>query len=191
LDSIFVPALVVPTRFDAANDLALIATRTLVLHNKVIRYNRSDGVKPGHLIAAVGFPETDELTLTVGRITRLQENFLVSDAKVVPGNSGGPLIDKAGRMIGLSISTYEGEGYSLPMNLVLSVADSWVKSMKLEEIWQRQKYTSFLDMLTAPQYLIPGLVAVTGGTYAAIRQSSEAPTFGDPPHPGDIGQADQ
>ena len=58
---------------------------------------------PGQKVAAVGYPFTDELKLTVGRFVQPVANYLLFDAKLEAGNSGGPLIDEKGRMIGLSI----------------------------------------------------------------------------------------
>jgi S1-C subfamily serine protease len=184
LDSVYIPARIVPklALYDATIDIAMIATSVPFVHKKVMKYNRSDGIKPGQKVAAVGFPQSDELSLTVGRITRLQGKFIVFDAKIVPGNSGGPLIDKSGRMIGLSVFTYEDEGYALSMNSVLSVVDGWLKNMKLEETWQRQKYTSFPQRLIKdPFFVIPEIGTIGGTIYLILRKPEQI--FGKPPLP--------
>lgn len=185
LDSVFIPALAVPKWFDSAIDIALIVTRTQVSHTAVIRYNRSEGVKPGQKVAAFGFPETDALTQTVGFITRLEEKDLVFDAKIVPGNSGGPLIDKHGRMIGLSVKTVEGEGYARPLSLVLSIVDAWLSNMKLQTRWQRQKYVSFWQrMYSDPVFLASEIGALGGGGYFLLRPATAAEkTFEAAPGP--------
>ncbi|HEX9653920.1 MAG TPA: serine protease, partial [bacterium] len=99
------PAKVLPQFVDRSNDIALIMTEYLALGDKVIDYINSDAVKPGQKVAAFGFPETDQLSQTVGRVTRVQGNYLVFDAAVAPGSSGGPLIDDSGRMVGVSTYT--------------------------------------------------------------------------------------
>lgn len=192
-DSVYVPARIVPTLvlYDATIDVALIATSAPVAHQEVIAYNRSDGVKPGQKVAAVGFPQSDELTQTVGRIIRIEGGFLVFDAEIAPGSSGGPLIDEHGRMIGLSLLRSEqegalkGEGYARPMNTVLSVVDPWLKNMKLEKIWQWRKYTSRPQRLIKDPVFIAsevgGLVALV---YLLSRNSDspkEFPTAPEPP----------
>lgn len=184
LDLVFVPAAVIPTLFDRL-DFALIVTRAPVGPKEIIRYNHSDGAKPGQKVAAFGFPETDQLSQTIGLITRLEEKYLVFDAKIVPGNSGGPLVDKAGRMIGLSVKTVEGEGYALPMNLVLSVVDGWLKNLNLLTIWERQKYTSiWQQMYKNPLIVIPEVGAIGGVSYWLLKPPpTEEAVFPVAPNP--------
>ncbi len=185
LDSLFIPALAIPKWFDSAIDVALIVTRARVSHAAVIRYNRSDGVKPGQKVAAFGFPESDALTQTGGLITRLEEKDLVFDAKIVPGNSGGPLIDKHGRMIGLSVKTVEGEGYARPMSLVLSIVDGWLRNMKLRTRWERQKYVSVWQRLYRdPVVLLSEIGALGGGGYFLLKPATaDEKTFEAAPGP--------
>lgn len=189
LDSLFIPAIAIaiaePKWFDSAIDIALIVTRNRVSHTAVIRYNRSEGVKPGQKVAAFGFPETDALTQTVGFITRLEEKDLVFDAKIVPGNSGGPLIDKHGRMIGLSVKTVEGEGYARPLSLVLSIVDGWLSNMKLQTRWQRQKYVSIWQrMYRDPVVLASEVGVLGGGGYFLLRPPpTDEPIFPAAPGP--------
>jgi S1-C subfamily serine protease len=127
---------------DRENDLAIISTKLPVVEESVISYANSDKVKPGEIVVAAGFPGTDELNLTVGRIIR-REKYLIFDAKIDEGSSGGPLIDKKGRMIGLSTyiqkSDIEQEGYATPINLITTVVDSWLNSVKLKVRWQKDK----------------------------------------------------
>ncbi len=181
--STFVSAFVVRDRLNRANDLALVATRNPVSVKEIIKYDRSGGVKPGQKIAAFGFPDSDELTQTIGVIKRRQDNFLVFDAKIAPGSSGGPLVDKNGRMIGLSISTFEEEGFALSMDAILSIADGWLKSMNLKKQWQRQKYTSFWQKtIKHPLYLFTEVAGIGTGLYFGVFQPGEQ-IFGEPPGP--------
>lgn len=187
LDSLFIPAIAIaePKWFDSAIDVALIVTRARVSHAAVIRYNRSDGIKPGQKVAAFGFPESDALTQTGGLITRLEEKDLVFDAKIVPGNSGGPLIDKHGRMIGLSVKTVEGKGYARPMSLVLSIVDGWLSNMKLQTRWERQKYVSIWQrMYRDPVVLASEVGVLGGGGYFLLRPPpTDEPIFPAAPGP--------
>ncbi len=135
-----VSALVLPNRVDRANDLALIVTRERVTGNEVIIYTRTQELKPGEKVAAFGYPQTDRLSQTVGRITRLEPKYLVFDARIAPGNSGGPLVEKNGRMIGVSIFVEQKtEGYALHMNLVLPIVEDWLRETKLSKQWKFEK----------------------------------------------------
>jgi len=130
-------------------DLALIATRESVPEkNIVINYNRSRHSGPGNLVAAMGFPDSDKLSQTVGNIKRIEGGFLVFDANIAPGSSGGPLIDKFGRMVGLSHSTFEGEGYAVPLDSLSTFVDGWLKKIILNKRWRRQKYGNFGQKMT-------------------------------------------
>ena len=97
---------------------------------------------PGQKVAAVGYPFTDELKLTVGRFVQPVANYLLFDVKLEAGNSGGPLIDEKGRMIGLSTfktEALEDEGYALNMKLVASVVEGWLQRLLLKKKWKLEK----------------------------------------------------
>ncbi len=193
LDSVFVPAGVLTAFIDRANDLALVVTRHRVRHTKVIKYNRSEGVKPAQVIAAAGFfDKSHQLNLPVGRITRLEDstNFFVSSAEIQEGYSGGPLIDKHGRMIGVNIEMSEGESYARRMNLVLSIVEGWLQSLekkvKLTKVWEREKYTSFPQRLIKnPIFIVPEVATTVTGIYFFILKPDRS-IFGEPPDPTEI-----
>ncbi len=188
LDSAFAPAVLISKPRDRATDVALLATRVTVSQKELIRYDYSRGVKPGKKVAAFGFPGTEKLRQTVGRIIERDEKYLVFDAAIEEGNSGGPLVDDAGRMIGMCVF-YEGitkaKGYAVSMDFILSVTDDWLKKIRVEEIWQRQKYVSVWQrMYRDPKILAPGLAMMGGGGYLLFKPPPKEETlFGDPPPP--------
>ncbi len=192
LDSVFVAAGVLTTFIDRANDLALLVTIRRVRHTEVIKYNRSDGVKPPQVIAAAGFfDKSNQLNLQAGQIKRLEDstNFFVSTAKVEEGYSGGPLIDKHGRMIGINIAMSDDESYSRRMNLVLSVVDGWLlsigKKMELTKVWNREKYVPWTQhLIKDPIFVIPELATMATVVYFIVKPSN--PIFGEPPSPTEI-----
>jgi S1-C subfamily serine protease len=69
-------------------------------------------------VYAVGTPIREELELTVTsgivsamRVDRASnQQFIQADVAISPGNSGGPLLDKGGNVIGLSVAKYSGSG---------------------------------------------------------------------------------
>ena len=135
-----ISAVVLPNYVDRANDLALLVTSERVTGNDVIVYTKIDGLKPGEKVAAFGYPQTDRLSQTVGRITRLEPKYLVFDARIAPGNSGGPLIDKNGRMIGVSTFVEnKSDGYALHINLVSPIVEDWLREIKLGKQWKFEK----------------------------------------------------
>jgi serine protease Do len=92
----------------------------------------SDGIRKGDWAIAIGHPFTFENTLTVGVIsakgrslnlsdeTRSFENFIQTDAAINFGNSGGPLLNIAGEVIGINTAIRgggaQGIGFATPIN---------------------------------------------------------------------------
>lgn len=106
-------------------DLALIRVRTPVALT-ALTLGDSSQIRVGQKVLAIGNPYGFERTLTQGVISRLDaaRNRIQTDAALNPGNSGGPLMDRAGRLIGVNQSifnpdgarTYIGIGFAVPVN---------------------------------------------------------------------------
>jgi S1-C subfamily serine protease len=182
-----VQAIILHEYIDPVNDLALIETEDPVSLNSVIRYTRSDQIQLGQKVAAFGFPETERLSQTVGVITREEGNFIIFNAKIAPGSSGGPLVDKYGRMIGVSMYTLEEEGYAFKTDLVEPIVDSWFKDVEIiKKRWRYSKYCTFWNRFTYKRnkYYTIGAVGIIGGViFFILRDGKNDKTFGEPPPP--------
>ena len=105
---------------------------------KPVRTGRSDEVRVGQSIFAIGNPFGLSATLTTGIVSALGreiasegggaiENMIQTDAAINPGNSGGPLLDSAGRLIGVNTAIYSpsgasaGIGFAVPVDTVRRV----------------------------------------------------------------------
>lgn len=113
-------AIVVKT--DRARDLALL--RVIGIDAKQgLTLADSDEIRLGQEALALGFPLTSilgsEPTVTQGIISGRPvvdgEEFIQTDAQVNPGNSGGPLIDAQGRVIGVVSARVEGTSDNRPV----------------------------------------------------------------------------
>jgi serine protease Do len=97
----------------------------------------SDGVKPGHVVIAIGSPQGLSQSVSLGIVSAISrselgittfDNFIQTDAAINRGNSGGPLLDSSGRVIGINtaiVSTTggsEGLGLAVPINQVKQIA---------------------------------------------------------------------
>ncbi|MCW2971237.1 MAG: hypothetical protein JWO23_2364 [Solirubrobacterales bacterium] len=123
---------------DPSNDLAVLRIRTDGLTLHPLTLGDSAGAQVGDPVYAIGNPFDLERTLTTGVISALQRqiqapngftinNVLQTDAPINPGNSGGPLLDAAGRVIGINsqIETSSGGGsvgigFAVPINTAKS-----------------------------------------------------------------------
>ncbi len=174
-DSNFVDAAVMPKFYGQSKDLALIATINPISRAEVISYNRTARVRPGQTVAALGFPETYAITQTVGKITRIEEEgYLFFDADIAPGSSGGPVVDKYGRMIGVSQSEDEEDniGSALEMDTVLVVVENWLQQISskvsLNKTWKYQKYGNFGERMLKDPLVMTSEAVLTGGIAVAV-----------------------
>ncbi len=118
---------------DAASDLALLKVETRSL--APLAWGNSDELRIGEETWAIGNPLDIGLSTTRGTISGIGgmrmglnqvEAFLHSDAYITHGNSGGPLVDVFGRVIGVSdmvFSEAKGQGYSIPARMARLVID--------------------------------------------------------------------
>lgn len=101
---------------DKATDLAVLKIEAPGLSQ--IEIVNSDSLRTGDLAFAVGYPLGLDQTLTMGVISGLGrsgmgdriEDYIQTDAAVNSGNSGGPLLDSRGRLIGINTSILSGGG---------------------------------------------------------------------------------
>jgi S1-C subfamily serine protease len=99
---------------------------------------RSDGLRVGQRVLAIGNPFGLDHTLTAGVVSgigreissgntgRPISNVIQTDAAINPGNSGGPLLDSRGRVVGINTAIYSpsggsnGVGFAIPIDGVRS-----------------------------------------------------------------------
>ncbi len=112
----------------------------------------SNNARVGEAVYAIGNPIGFEFqrTVTAGiisaldRTVRIDENntstymedLIQTDATINPGNSGGPLINLDGNVIGITsvkITSAEGIGFAVPINIVKPIIESYLKENKFEE----------------------------------------------------------
>src|SRR5205823_7011310 len=106
VDSIVrVPAKVVVRDHDA--DLAVLVFDTSACGScPRLHLARPDSsgrvVLPGERIIAVGFPLSQQSSITSGIVSSVRESAIISDVNINHGNSGGPLLNLAGEVVGVN-----------------------------------------------------------------------------------------
>ena len=97
-----------------------------------IAIGSSEGLKVGQAAFAIGSPFGLDESLTCGIVSALKRriptsdghevtNVVQTDAAINPGNSGGPLLDSAGRLIGVNTAIYSPSGSSTGIGLAIPV----------------------------------------------------------------------
>jgi len=119
----------------AAHDIAVLKIRIPTTAALPIPIGTSRDLQVGQKVYAIGNPFGLDWTLTVGIVSALDrslagENGVVNqhlvqtDAAINPGNSGGPLLDSAGRLIGMNTAIYSpsgasaGVGFAVPVDTI-------------------------------------------------------------------------
>jgi serine protease Do len=121
---------------DPATDLALLKVSP---HSKLrpITLGDSDKLRVGDWVMAIGNPMTFEGTVTVGVVSAKQrsglsedvnaaslQDFIQTDAAINFGNSGGPLVDVSGRVVGLTtmiVRPAQNIGFAVPINIAKEI----------------------------------------------------------------------
>ena len=125
---------------DAANDLAILKIEATT---KALTLAERTGVKPGERVLAIGFPMPDlqgfSPKITAGVVSALSGlkddvTMLQIDTAVQPGNSGGPLINEKGEVVGvitarLDDQTAWKESGALAQNVNYAVKVSYLRAL--------------------------------------------------------------
>src|SRR5246127_702149 len=126
-------------------DLAVVRVDNTRALPPPIAIGTSDDLKVGQWVFAIGNPFGLDQSLTTGIIIALKRrlptsggreitNVIQTDAAINPGNSGGPLLDSAGRVIGVNTAilspsgTSAGIGFAIPIDVVNRVVPELIRN---------------------------------------------------------------
>ena len=128
---------------DKSSDIAVLKIEA---HNlPAVTLGDSDKLGVGDYVLAIGEPFGLEETATAGIVSAKGRSlpgdgyvpFIQTDAAVNPGNSGGPLFDAGGSVVGINSQIYSNSGgyqgvsFAIPINLAVQVKDQIVKTGKV------------------------------------------------------------
>ena len=118
---------------DPRTDIALLRVQASGL--PTLPFGDSDRLAVGEPVMAIGNPFGLEQTVTTGIVSAKErvigagpyDDFIQTDASVNPGNSGGPLVDTRGAVVGINTAIFSGTGgfigigFAIPVNLAKDV----------------------------------------------------------------------
>lgn len=164
---------------DSTSDLAIVKINKLGL--KPIQFAREDSVRVGESVIAIGTPLSINHINSASRgiVSGLNVNigapylFTQSDVAINGGNSGGPLVNLNGELIGINSRKYvgsdvEGMSFSIPLNTINYVLESYEKYGKvlrpetgviLTESWESKIGVPTTKGLTVTSSRNPALLA--------------------------------
>ncbi|HEU4923644.1 MAG TPA: DegQ family serine endoprotease [Burkholderiales bacterium] len=118
---------------DERTDIALLKIEATGL--PTVKLGKSEKLQPGEWVAAIGSPFGFENTITAGIVSATGRSlpaetyvpFIQTDVAVNPGNSGGPLMNLAGEVVGVNSMIYSqtggymGVSFAIPIEVALDV----------------------------------------------------------------------
>lgn len=155
-------------------DLAVLKIDVPSVKLKPLIVGESKNLQVGQKVFAIGNPFGLDQTLTTGVIGGLGrqirsitnhpiQGVIQTDAAINPGNSGGPLLDSAGRLIGVNTMIYSptganaGIGYAVPVDTVNRVVPQLIQTGQIVRpvlgiaIWADQTVKNLVRLQTLPR----------------------------------------
>jgi serine protease Do len=134
---------------DPRTDIAVVKINAKNL--PYAKLGNSDKIKIGEWVIAIGSPFGLEQTVTVGVVSALRQRvrvegreykeFIQTDAAINRGNSGGPLCNIYGEVIGINTAIYaptgvfSGIGFAIPINRAKEILDTLIQKGKVSRGW--------------------------------------------------------
>ncbi|MBI4585740.1 MAG: trypsin-like peptidase domain-containing protein [Planctomycetes bacterium] len=128
-------------RQEEAIDIALI--KIDVPNLLEIPMGNSEDLRVGHWVVAIGSPFGLTQTVSAGIVSALgrsgvgilpYESFIQTDAAINQGNSGGPLVNLQGQVVGINTAMYSdanggnvGIGFAIPISLAKALVNKWIE----------------------------------------------------------------
>jgi len=192
---------------DPSNDFAILKIDARNL--PVVEFGDSDSLEIGQRVVAIGNAlgefqnsvtvgvlsgkeRTLEATTATGGSASTLEGLLQTDAAINEGNSGGPLINLKGQVIGINTATAakgqaEGLGFSIPVNSIKTAVDSYKKYGKIVRPYLGVRYAMVDQKLAA----LRGLKEEKGAlVYGDSSRGQDAVVKGSPADKAGIKEGD-
>ncbi|WCJ43117.1 Trypsin family protein with PDZ domain [Euphorbia peplus] len=149
--------------FDLHSDIAIVKIESKT-PLPAAKLGSSSRLRPGDWVLALGCPHFLQNTVTAGIVScvdrkssdlslgGMQREYLQTDCAINAGNSGGPLVNVDGEVVGVNIlklSAAEGLGFSVPIDSVNKIIDHFQKNGRVVRTWLGLKMIDLNDMIIA------------------------------------------
>ena len=177
---------------DERTDIALLKIEATGL--PTVKLGKSEKLQPGEWVAAIGSPFGFENTITAGIVSATGRSlpaetyvpFIQTDVAVNPGNSGGPLMNLAGEVVGVNSMIYSqtggymGVSFAIPIEVALDV----MKQLRAEGKVTRGRLGVRIQPMTKELAQSFRLKEPNGALIASVEPGSPADKAGL--QPGDV-----
>jgi serine protease Do len=166
---------------DPNNDLAVLKIETEE-DLPWISLSTSGDLMVGEPVIAIGNPFGLSNTVTTGVVSatdrsirtesRVYHGFLQTDASINPGNSGGPLLNAAGKLIGINTAVYnggQGIGFAIPIDVARRVVTELIAHGEITPVWLGLEFQDLSPELRLAMAFPDGL---SGALVNRVREKS-------------------
>ena len=179
---------------DKKTDIAVLKIEPGEIKLTAVSFGDSDRLRVGDWVLAIGNPFGLGGTVTAGIVSARgrdigngpYDDFIQTDASINRGNSGGPLFNTAGKVIGINTAIYSqsggsvGIGFAISSNLASRVADQLIEFGQTRRGW----LGVFIQEVTPDIAESLGLKDAAGALVSSVNESSPAAKGGV--QPGDV-----
>ena len=195
---------------DKFTDIAVIKVEEKPRYLHPLQMGDSSTLKVGEQVAAIGNPfglsgsMTSGIVSQIGRLLPPQDtgfsipNVIQTDAAINPGNSGGPLLNMAGKVMGINTAIQSGTGqsagigFAVPSNTILKVVPVLIEEGKYSHPWIGisgkdidPELAKVRDLDQSKGFLIVTVVPGSPAEIAGLKGVSEIKIIGDKEYPAD------
>lgn len=195
---------------DKFTDIAVIKVEEKPRYLHPLQMGDSSTLKVGEQVAAIGNPfglsgsMTSGIVSQIGRLLPSQDtgfsipNVIQTDAAINPGNSGGPLLNMAGKVMGINTAIQSGTGqsagigFAVPSNTILKVVPVLIEKGKYSHPWIGisgkdidPELAKVRDLDQSKGFLIVTVVPGSPAEIAGLKGVSEIKIIGDKEYPAD------
>ena len=195
---------------DKFTDIAVIKVEEKPRYLHPLQIGDSSTLKVGEQVAAIGNPfglsgsMTSGIVSQIGRLLPSQDtgfsipNVIQTDAAINPGNSGGPLLNMAGKVMGINTAIQSGTGqsagigFAVPSNTILKVVPVLIEKGKYSHPWIGisgkdidPELAKVRDLDQSKGFLIVTVVPGSPAEIAGLKGVSEIKIIGDKEYPAD------
>ena len=195
---------------DKFTDIAVIKVEEKPRYLHPLQMGDSSTLKVGEQVAAIGNPfglsgsMTAGIVSQIGRLLPSQDtgfsipNVIQTDAAINPGNSGGPLLNMAGKVMGINTAIQSGTGqsagigFAVPSNTILKVVPVLIEEGKYSHPWIGisgkdidPELAKVRDLDQSKGFLIVTVVPGSPAEIAGLKGVSEIKIIGDKEYPAD------
>jgi S1-C subfamily serine protease len=187
---------------DPDTDLAVV--RVSAPNQIPARLGDSDSIRPGQLAIAVGNPLGFQTTVTAGVVSalgrtmraksgRLIDSVIQTDAALNPGNSGGPLVNSRGEVIGVNTAVIlpaQGICFAIAINMAKFIAARLMRDGRItrsyigvsgQSVPIHRRLVRFYNLAVESGVLVVGIEKESPAESSGLREGDVIIAFGDKP----------